>query len=360
MGELIVNNNIRWLRDKIKMLNLDGIIISNPINVKYLTGIEAEGSFLITPKENIYITDGRYVEQVNNTITLNDEIVVYDMKDLSKDDYENIFTFCENVGFEEDYVTYAQYKYFMQYYKINNLEETEKIIEKQRMIKDKEEIEYIQRACRITDECFDHLKEYIKIGLTEKQIAKEIDEFFIEHGADGVAFDTIVASGKNTSKPHAVPTNKKIEEGDPITIDFGCKYKGYCSDMTRTIFAGYVPNEIKEIYELVLKNQRQVIDEMKEGVNLKLISRMVENDFKLHRYDLIHSIGHGVGMEIHELPFFSSRADCILKNNMVVTDEPGIYVPGKFGVRIEDTVLVNRGMATALTKSNRDYIIVGK
>ena len=353
-----MNNNIRWLRDKIRMLDMQGIIISNPINVKYLTGIDAEGTFLITPKENIYITDGRYVEAVNNTLTIYDEIVVFDMKDLSKDDYENFFLFCENVGFEEEYVTYAKYKQFMHTYKINNLQETEGIIEKQRMIKDPEEIEIIKQACELTDRCFNHLRSYIKIGLTEKQIAKEIEEFFINNGADDVAFDTIVASGKNSSLPHAIPTDKKIEPGDPITIDMGCKYKGYCSDMTRTIFAGFVPEEIKPIYELVLKNQKQAIDEMKEGVNLKIISRMVENDFKLHDYDLVHALGHGVGLEIHELPFMSTKMDFNLKNNMVVTDEPGIYIPNKFGVRIEDTVWVNKGMATVLTRSDKDYVVV--
>ena len=158
--------------------------------------------------------------------------------------------------------------------------------------------------------------------------------------------------------PHAISTDKAIEPGDPITIDMGCKYKGYCSDMTRTIFAKYIPEEIKEIYELVLKNQKQVINEMKEGVNLKLVSRIVQNDFKLHGYDLIHALGHGVGLEIHELPFTSTRADAILKNNMVITDEPGIYIPNKFGVRIEDTVWINKGISTPLTKSEKDYVIV--
>ena len=354
-----MNSNIRWLRDKIKMLDLQGIIISNPLNVKYLTGIDAEGTFLITPKDNIYITDGRYVEAVNNKLTLSDEIFVYDMKDLSFDDYENFFLFCEKVGFEENYVTYAKYKEYMHKYKINSLEETEGIIEKQRMIKDPEEIESIAKACQITDRCFEHLINFIKVGMTEKEIAKEIEVFFDQNGAEDLAFDTIVASGKNSSMPHAVPTDKKVEEGDPITIDMGCKYKGYCSDMTRTIFVKYVPDEIKPVYELVLKNQKQTIDEMKEGANLKIISRMVQNDFKLHGFDLIHALGHGVGMEIHELPFLSTKADMMLKNNMVVTDEPGIYVPNKFGVRIEDTVWINKGMATPLTKSPKDYVIVG-
>src|SRR5574344_1313234 len=225
-----MNCNIRWLRDKIKMQDLQGIIISNPVNIKYLIGIDAEGTLLITPKENVFITDGRYTEIVNKTLTIDDEIVVCDMKDLSKDDYENFFTFCENVGFEEEYVTYAKYKDFMHRYKINSLNETEGIIEKQRMIKDAEEIELIREACKITDDCFLYLKSYIKQGLTEKQIAKEIDEFFIKHGAEKVAFETIVASGQNSSKPHAVPTDRKLENGDPVTIDMGCFYKGYCSD----------------------------------------------------------------------------------------------------------------------------------
>lgn len=354
-----MNNNIRWLRDKIKMLDMQGIIISNPINIKYLTGIEADGVFLITPKENIYITDGRYVEAVNNTLTLNDEIVVYDMQDISRDDYENFFLFCENVGFEEEYVTYAKYKDFMHRYKINNLEETEGIIEKQRMIKDPEEIELIEKACKITDDCFNHLKSFIKIGLTEKQIAKEIDEFFIDNGAEDVAFSTIVASGKNSSMPHAVPTNKKIEAGDPITIDMGCKYKGYCSDMTRTIFVGEPTEEMKKVYDLVLNNQKFALDQYKDGANARQITKMVESNFKLNGgYDLIHSLGHGVGLEIHELPYMSYRFDTMLRENMVVTDEPGIYIPGKFGVRIEDTVQITKFGCISLTNSEKNYIII--
>ena len=355
-----MNSNIRWLRDRIKMMDLQGIIISNPVNIDYLVGIKAEGTLLITPKENIFITDGRYIENVNNVLTIDDEIIVYDMKDLTLEDYETFFTFCEKVGFEEEYVTYAKYKDYMHRYKINSLEQTEGIIEKQRMIKDTGEIELIKKACKITDDCFEHLKNYIKIGITEKQIAREIEEFFIENGADGTSFDVIVASGKNSSKPHAIPTDKKIEAGDPIIIDMGCVYNGYCSDMTRTIFAGYIPEEIKFIYELVLKNQKQVLNEMREGANLKIISKMVENDFSLNGFDFIHALGHGVGREVHELPFMSAKIDFMLKSNMVVTDEPGIYIPNKFGVRIEDTIAVYKGMSETLTKSSKDYVVVDK
>ena len=308
-------------------------------------------------KDNIYITDGRYVEQVHSILTLFDEIIVYNISDLSQDDYENFFMFCENVGFEENYVTYAKYKELIRKYKINNLVETEHIIEKQRMIKDEEETSNIQKACEITDNCFNYLLTYIRPGMSEKQIADEIDEYY-KRRTDGLAFDTIVASGENSSKPHAVPTNRKIEENDIITIDMGCKVNGYCSDMTRTIFVGSIPEEMKKVYDLVLKNQVQTIEQMKDGASTRLLTKMVENDFKLNGYDLIHSLGHGVGLEIHEAPYVSYRSDAQLKENMVVTDEPGIYIPGKFGVRIEDTVQITKFGCISLTKSEKNYIVI--
>ena len=351
-----MNPKIQWLRNKMSSLNMQGIIISNPVNIKYLTNIDAEGILLITRKENIYITDGRYIEHVHSTLTLFDEIIVYNVSDVSKDDYENFFLFCENVGFEENYVTYAKYKEYIRKYRINNLVETESIIEKQRMIKDDEEIKNIKIACEITDQCFSYILEYIKPGMTEKQIAEEIEKFYKER-TDGLSFETIVASGENTSKPHAIPTDRKIQEKDIITIDMGCKYNGYCSDMTRTFFVGEVPEEIKPVYDLVLKNQTQTQDELKDGANTRLLTKMVENDFKLHNFDLVHSLGHGVGLEIHEAPYIN-RSDMTLKENMVVTDEPGIYIPGKFGVRIEDTILITKFGCISLTQSEKNYIII--
>lgn len=355
-----MNPKIKWLRDKINMENMQGMIISNPVNIKYLTGIEAEGVLLITRRENFFITDGRYLEDVKSILTINDGIIVNDISTITRDDYENFFLFCENVGFEENYVTYATYKRYIERYKINNFEETENLIEKQRMIKDDNEINLIEKACYITDKCFEHICDYIKIGMTEKEIEYEIEKFFRNNGADGLAFETIVASGKNSSKPHAVPTDKRIEEGDAITIDMGCKYKGYCSDMTRTIFAGYVPTQIQKVYDLVLKNELQTLKEYKDGANIRIVARMVENDFKLNGYDLVHSLGHGVGLDIHEIPFINGKNDNILKANMVVTNEPGIYIPGAFGVRIEDTVLITKSGCINLTKSDKNYIIVGK
>lgn len=353
-----MNNKIVWLRNKLSAMDLQGMIVSNPVNIKYLTGIDAEGILLITRKENIFITDSRYIEHVNSILTVEDGIVVVNSKDITLDDYENYFLFCEKVGFEETHLTYAKYKEYMHKYRINSFEETEGIIEKQRMIKEEEELDNIKKACRLTDDCFEYLRSFIKVGMTEIEIASEIENFFLRNGADGLAFDTIVASGKNSSKPHAIPTSKAIEEGDPITIDMGCKINGYCSDMTRTIFAGFVPQYAKPVYDLVLKNQMMVIDSLKEGANIKTISKCVEGDFKLNGFDMMHSLGHGVGLEIHEYPYFGNRVDFLLKENMVITDEPGIYIPNKFGIRIEDTVHVSKYSATSLTKSDKGYVIV--
>lgn len=354
-----MNLKIKWLRDKLGLLDMQGMIISNPINIYYLTGIneQVEGTLLITRKENIYITDSRYIEAVNKTLTINDDIIVYNIKDIARDDYENFFLFCENVGFEEDYVTYAKYKEYMHLYKINNLVETENMIKNQRMIKDAEEIEYTKKACEITDKCFTHICNYIKKGMTEKEIALEIERYFKLNGAEGLAFDSIVASGENSSMPHAIPSDRKIQSGDVITLDFGCKYKGYCSDMTRTIFMDEPPEIIKSIYDLVLKNQEKTLEDIKEGANGRILTMMVESDFKVNGFTLNHSLGHGVGLEIHETPIIGKK-DYILKENMIITDEPGIYIPGKFGIRIEDTVLVTKNEGERLTKSDKNYIIL--
>ncbi len=353
-----MNIRLRWLRDKLNALNIQGMIVSNPVNIKYLTNINAEGELLITRKENVFITDGRYIEEVNSALTIGDGVVVCDRKNMMREDYENHFIFCETVGFEEGYVTFEKYKYMKQLYKVNDFVETEHIIEKQRILKEKEEIEAIEKACQLTDDCFSHIVKYIQKGMTERQIADEIERYFKQNGADGLAFETIVASGENSSKPHSLVTDRKIQSGDIILMDFGCRYHGYCADMTRTIFVDKMSDHMKKVYDLVLRNQENVLQEMKENANLKTITKMVENDFQMYHCDLIHALGHGVGLEIHELPVISSRRDFFLKENMVLAVEPGIYIPGKFGIRIEDTVKLTKNGCIKLTNSEKNYIII--
>lgn len=353
-----MNFKIRNLRERLKNLNLEGMIVSNPVNIKYLTNIDSEGVLLLTRKENIFLTYTMYLETVKKTLTIDDEIIVVDLRDISQEEYENFFVFCENIGFEEKYVKYSEYQDIKAKYKPNNLVETEGIVEKQRMIKDQEEIENITKACEITDKCFSHLLKYIKPGMTEKQIALEIEIFFRTNGAEGLAFDTIVAIGENSSNPHWVPTEREVRNADSILIDMGCKYNGYCSDMTRTIFMGCMLEEARHVYDLVLKNKILTESEAKDGYNIKTFSQMVESDFKVNRYELVHSLGHGVGLDVHELPYINSKNESILRTNMTVAVEPAIYIPGKYGIRIEDTLLITKNGSISLTKSDKNYTVI--
>lgn len=353
-----MNYKIKCLREKMKLLEIDGMIISNPINIEYITGVYAEGTLIINDKDNIFITDARYIEDVNSTITISDEINVRNQANISENEYISFFVNCPRVGIEENYISYSKYQNLVRIYRLKEAVETNNLIEKMRTIKDDNEIAKIRRACEITDNCFTHLLEYIKVGMTERQIAFEIEKYFIENGANGLAFDTIVASGENSSKPHAVPTNRKIQSGDNITIDFGAKYKGYCSDMTRTIFVGSVSDEVRNLYNFILEGQLRATNKIKDGVDGKSVARGVQIEYNARNFELIHALGHGVGLEVHELPYLSYRSSYILKENMVVTNEPGIYIPEKIGIRIEDTILVNKLESEVLTKSSKELIVI--
>lgn len=353
-----MNYKIKCLREKMKLLEIDGMIISNPINIEYITGVYAEGTLIINDKDNIFITDARYIEDVNSTITISDEINVRDQANIPENEYISFFANCPRVGIEENYISYSKYQNLVRIYRLKEAVETNNLIEKMRTIKDDNEIAKIRRACEITDNCFTHLLEYIKVGMTERQIAFEIEKYFIENGANGLAFDTIVASGENSSKPHAVPTNRKIQSDDNITIDFGAKYKGYCSDMTRTIFVGSVSDEVRNLYNFILEGQLRATNKIKDGVDGKSVARGVQIEYNARNFELIHALGHGVGLEVHELPYLSYRSSYILKANMVVTNEPGIYIPEKIGIRIEDTILVNKLESEVLTKSSKELIVI--
>ena len=352
-----MNVKIKWLRDQLLGMKLDGMIITNPINVQYLTGLSEEGILILAPKENIFVTDSRYIESVNKKLTIADEIVAYDSRNLDKYDYENIFLLCENVGFEENYVTYETYKKYMQMYQVNFVE-TEGLIENQRIVKENDEIEKIKKACEITDKAFEYIIRNIKEDMTEKEVAFEIQKFMIQNGADGLAFDSIVAFGENSSMPHAVPTDRKIKVGDIIQFDIGAKYNGYCSDLSRVVFVEEMKEEYKKVYDFVFEQQKKVAEMFKEGVNIKTIIKDRETDYKLRNYDVMHAFGHGVGLEIHETPSLHSRKDNILKANSIVTIEPGVYKQGKFGIRIEDTFQINKNNCESLTKCKKDYTVI--
>ena len=265
-----MNARIKWLRNLLIPLKLDGIIVSNPVNVRYLTGLSEEGTLIIAPKENVFITDSRYIESVNHKLTLDDEIIAYDSRNVTKYDYEGFFMLDENVGFEENYVTYEKYKKYLHTYQVN-LIETEGLIENQRIVKDEEEFECVKKACEIADGAFEYIIRNIKKGMTEKEVAFEIERYMILHGADGLAFDTIVASGENSSMPHAEPTDRVIQKGDIIQFDFGARYKGYCSDLSRVVFVEEMKEEYKEVYDFVLSEQKRLSQSLKDGANIKVV-----------------------------------------------------------------------------------------
>lgn len=230
-------------------------------------------------------------------------------------------------------------------------------IRQQRMVKSPEEVKMIEASQAITDAAFEHILPYIKEGVTERDLALEIEFFMRKNGAENVAFELIVAAGKNGSQCHAVPSDNTVRKGDFVTMDTGALLDGYHSDMTRTVALGHVSDEQRAVYETVLQAQLAVIDAAKPGVKCcdmdKIARDIIEKDYP---GTFGHSLGHGVGFEIHEWPTFSSRDTTICAEGMVITDEPGIYVPAKYGVRIEDMLLITADGCRSLTKSPKELI----
>ena len=229
-----------------------------------------------------------------------------------------------------------------------------------RMVNDCEELEKIRQAEAIGDAAFTHILPLIKPGVSEADIALELEFFMKKQGAAKLSFDTIVASGPNSSMPHAQVTNRKIQCGDFITMDFGTMINGYHSDMTRTVAVGFATDEMKNVYDAVLRAQQNCLENIKAGIPCKdgdMFARSIINDAGYGKY-FTHSTGHGVGVEIHEYPNLSPASDSILQVGNIVTVEPGIYIPEKFGVRIEDMALITENGCTNLTKAPKELIIL--
>lgn len=234
------------------------------------------------------------------------------------------------------------------------------VINESRMVKDEEELKKIAKAEAIGDAAFNHILDIIKPGITETEIALELEFFMKRQGASKLSFDTIVASGANSSMPHAQVTDRRIQNGDFVTMDFGCVYQGYCSDMTRTVAVGEPTEEMKKVYQIVLDANLRAMDGIQEGVSCKEIDALARDYIKDNGYGEYfgHGLGHGVGIDIHEEPRFSPKCEVITKQNMVITDEPGIYLPGNFGVRIEDLVVVKKNGYEQLSNAEKGLIIL--
>lgn len=338
--------------------NVDGALIVSPESRRYFTGFNASDGFLfITKSGSVFLTDSRYIEAAKNKIICCD---VEEQKGKLMD-YAKRFN-CKVLAVEADRLTVTQLKNLrkaLHGIKLTTVG-TDKIIDSFRAVKNEAEIENICKAQRIAEAAFDHILGFIKVGVTEKEVALELDHYMLSHGADGLSFETIAISGANTSKPHGVPTDKKIEHGDFVTMDYGAVVNGYHSDMTRTVAVGAASDEQKKIYKIVFEAQLAVLRVLKNGVKCSDADKAARDVITEAGYGeyFRHSTGHGVGIEIHEKPFISPKSTVTLHSGNVVTDEPGIYIPGKFGVRIEDMALITENGCKNLTKAPKELIII--
>lgn len=339
----------------------DAVLIVSPENRRYLTGFaSSDGYLLITKTESVFLTDSRYIEAAQNEITDCSEVAL--LKSFSAQLPEYI----EKLGIKTVF-TEAEKLSVSEFAKIQKAlpceclaENADEAINALRRIKCEEEKQKILAAQAIAERAFDHILGFIKEGVTEREIALTLDFFMLKNGAECVSFETIAVSGKNSSMPHGVPSDKKIEKGDFVTMDFGAVVDGYHSDMTRTVAVGEISSKQAEVYETVLTAQKKSLEILRAGVLCRDADAVARDVIKNAGYGdyFGHGTGHGVGIEIHEEPRLSPKSSQTLQIGDVVTVEPGIYLPSEFGVRIEDMAFITENGCENLTKSPKNLIIL--
>ncbi|MBR1728415.1 MAG: aminopeptidase P family protein [Selenomonadaceae bacterium] len=348
-----LSNLRKFLDDK----KVNAVIINKLANVHYFSGFTGDSSALIiTHKRNILVTDGRYIEQAESESPKFEIIEQTDglWKKVSEVLAEISLI---SVGFEGNYLTVSEFN------KLHELSPKLKLtsinLDELRQIKDETEIAKIEKACEIADKSFEEILKFIRPGIREIDIAAHLEHFMRKLGSKKPAFDTIVASGLRSTLPHGIATEKIIKPGEFVTMDFGAIYKNYNSDITRTIFVGRANEMQKKLYNSVLNAQLHGLKIIKPGISGKTADAEVRAELEKDGFEkyFIHGLGHGVGIEIHEEPRLSKKSTCEeLKANMIVTDEPGVYIPNFGGVRIEDTILITDNGAKPLTKSPKNFI----
>lgn len=341
----MIKNKIKTIRELIKAYDAEAFLINSSQNMQWLTTIEASaGYILITSKDAAVYLDGRYIEAAKK---MNLDIKIKDYMDFFKD----IKKSGKNIIVESDYIKYGTVHMLQEKYGINTIPYHSAEL---RIIKDDHEIKMLQKAADITVQVFDKIKKWIKPGMTEVQVSRKISILFLELGADKNSFEPIVASGPNGAYPHHRDSERKITDGEYVTLDFGCSYKGYASDMTRTILIGKEAKgqakKVAKFYELVKKGQEDAIKACAIGKTGKEIDAIARKPIQEAGFDFSHGTGHGIGLDVHEVPVISPRSEDILLENMAFTVEPGIYVPGIGGVRIEDDIILTTKGPIVLTK----------
>ena len=347
------------LRESFQASGIDALLITSGKNRQYITCFSGSaGVAVVTEDKAVFITDFRYTEQaakqcegfdiVQHKGGLVDEIANV-VKDLG----------IEKLGFEQDHVTFSAYLNYKTSIK-TDLVPVSGVIEKLRLIKSEQEIKILKEATQIADAAFEHILTYIKPGLTELDVSNELEFFMRKQGAVSSSFDIIVASGYRSALPHGVASDKVIEKGEFVTLDFGAYYKGYNSDITRTLAVGEPSDELKTIYDTVLEAQLRGMRGIKAGITGREADALTRDYITEKGYGEYfgHSTGHGLGMEVHEGPSLSVKSDTVLEPGMIVTVEPGIYVAGLGGVRIEDDTIVTETGNETLSFSTKELIIL--
>lgn len=353
-------NHLKAIAAKLDEYKIDAMLVSSEPSEFYAVGLRGEGYAIVTAEAARYITDSRYIE-VAQSMVQNAEVcmVSHDRNYLA---FINEFLEAHNVkklGIEDNYMSLSQYNELQKELKAE-LVYAGKLVTSLRAAKDEEEISRMVKAQEITDETFAEICKYIQPGMTEAEVAAKLVYEMLRRGASCTSFDPIVASGPNGSKPHAIPGERKIQSGDFVTMDFGCVYEGYCSDMTRTVAVGEPTKEMKKVYNLVLEAQLAGIAASKAGIPGKEIDAAARKVIADGGYGEFfgHGYGHSVGIEIHETPNANMRDGTPMPVGAAVSAEPGIYLPGKFGVRIEDVVIMEDGGCRILTKSPKELIVL--
>ncbi|PEK71209.1 Xaa-Pro dipeptidase [Bacillus pseudomycoides] len=350
---------ITKLRNAFGEAGIDGILLTNEYSRRYMTNFTGTaGVVLISNDRALFITDFRYVEQagkqavgyeiVQHTGPILDE-VAKQVKELG----------IQKLGFEQDTLTYSSYTAHKEAVEAEFVP-TSGLVEKLRLIKTDSEIKILKEAAQIADAAFEHILSFIRPGVSEIEVSNELEFFMRKQGATSSSFDIIVASGLRSALPHGVASEKVIEKGDFVTLDFGAYYKGYCSDITRTIAVREPSDKLKEIYNVVLEAQLRGVNGIKAGLTGREADALTRDYITEKGYGEYfgHSTGHGVGLEIHEAPGLAFRSETVLEPGMAVTVEPGIYIPGVGGVRIEDDIIVTSEGNEVITKSPKELIIL--
>ena len=337
----IFNKRINAVKDMLS--SKQAALVTDEISIFYFTGFpHSEGYLMITPDNSYLLVDFRYIEAAQNTVK-SSEVVIF------SNPFETINNLIsanntEEILLEADKITVSAFRTMQKEIKseLSGDDKLSQFIKDLRIIKSADEIEKLKTAQNIAEKAYLEVINMVKPGITERQIALELEYLMKKNGAEKIAFDLITVTGKKTSLPHGVPTDVEVRNGDFVTFDIGAVYEGYHSDMTRTVAVGEVSDKQREIYDIVLKSHLAGLDAVRAGVSGFDVDKVCRDIIKDAGYGEFfgHGTGHGVGLEIHEEPRVSPKGETILKSGMIITVEPGIYLPDEFGVRIEDTVLV--------------------